>query len=106
MSHFRSVVSLLICLLPSIAVAQDELERGRAILDANCSRCHAISAEGESPLPAAPPFRTLGKRYPVGDLEEALAEGIMTGHPEMPQLSFQPEEIAAVIAYMKSLQHP
>jgi mono/diheme cytochrome c family protein len=106
MSHARSVALLLTWLLPSIAAAQHNVDRGRAILDENCSRCHAVGAEGGSPLAAAPPFRTLGKRYPVEDLEEALAEGIVTGHPEMPELSFEPEEIAAIVAYIKSLQEP
>jgi cytochrome c len=57
-----------------------------------------------SSLAAAPPFRTLGERYPIADLEEALAEGILTGHPAMPQLSFGPADIAAITAYLQSLQ--
>jgi cytochrome c len=104
MSHIRSIAFLLACLLPTIAAAEDDLERGRAILRDNCSRCHAVGPEGPSPLASAPPFRTLGERYPIDDLEEALAEGILTGHPAMPQLSFEPNDVAAIIAYIKSLQ--
>jgi mono/diheme cytochrome c family protein len=104
MPHVRSIVFLLVGLLPSIAAAGDALQRGRAVLEENCSRCHAVSQEGASPLAAAPPFRTLGERYPIEDLEEALAEGIVTGHPAMPQLSFEPSDVAAIIAYIKSLQ--
>ena len=33
----------------------------------------------------APPFRDLPKRYPVENLAEALAEGIVTGHPARPR---------------------
>ena len=82
----------------------NEMERGQAILQENCGRCHSTGAEGESPLALAPPFRTLGERYPVADLEEALAEGIVTGHPAMPEFSFEPDEIGAIVAYLESLQ--
>ena len=47
--------------------------------------CHSIGRTGDSPLDLAPPFRTLHKRYPIDDLQESLAEGIVTGHPTMPQ---------------------
>jgi cytochrome c len=57
--------------------AQDAaVQQGRAFAQANCARCHAIGAVGDSPLPKAPPFRTLHQRYPVENLIEALAEGI------------------------------
>ncbi len=43
--------------------------------------CHAIGRSGDSPNKDAPAFRTLGQRYPVDSLEEALGEGILSGHP-------------------------
>jgi mono/diheme cytochrome c family protein len=51
----------------------------------------------------APPFRDLSKRYPVEFLAEALAEGIVTGHPAMPRFTFEPREIDALLTYMGSL---
>ncbi len=104
MPHFWPAAALFLGVLTSSAFAAGELDRGRTILEANCGRCHATGAEGTSPLAAAPPFRTLGERYPVSDLEEALAEGILTGHPEMPEFSFDPDEIDSIIAYLQSLQ--
>jgi mono/diheme cytochrome c family protein len=104
MLRLRPTVFLLFSLSGSGAMAQDDLALGHRILEENCSRCHAVGAEGPSPLAAAPPFRTLGKRYPIADLEEALAEGILTGHPSMPQLSFEPADVAAIVAYIQSLQ--
>src|SRR5262249_17924850 len=59
------------------AAAQDKAaleRRGHALLEANCSRCHAIERTGDSPHREAPPFRTLSRRYPVDWLQEALAE--------------------------------
>jgi cytochrome c len=80
-------------------------QRGFVILKTNCSRCHAISKVGESPLKIAPPFRTLHERYPVQDLEEPLAEGIITGHPTMPEFRFDPDQVGDIIAYLKTLEH-
>jgi hypothetical protein len=51
----------------------------------------------------APPFRELPKRYPVDHLAEALAEGIVTGHPAMPEFTFTPREIEALLSYLSTL---
>lgn len=56
------------------------------------------------PLAVAPPFRELHKRYPVENLEEAFAEGISTGHPTMPEFRFAPDQIANLVAVLKSLE--
>jgi cytochrome c len=101
--HRLALALALVCAAGSAALA-NEVDRGRAIVEEKCARCHATGPNGASPLAAAPPFRTLGTRYPLDDLEEALAEGIMTGHPAMPQFSFEPAEISAIIAYLQSLQ--
>ena len=57
-----------------------------------------------SPLKIAPPFRTLHLRYPIETLEESLAEGIVTGHPTMPQFRLEPDQINDVISYLKTLE--
>jgi len=77
--------------------------RGRAILEANCARCHAIGKEDASKHPEAPPFREVVKRYPPDNLAEALAEGISSGHPDMPEFVFQPPEIEAIVIYLGTL---
>ena len=79
-------------------------QRGKTFVQANCAQCHAVGPDGASPLAIAPPFRTLHRRYPVESLQEALAEGIVTGHPTMPQFRLDPDQIAGVIAYLKSLE--
>ena len=80
------------------------VERGRGFAETNCMRCHAIGVTGDSPVAKAPPFRTLHNRYPIENLEEALAEGIRTAHPEMPQFELDPDQINDLIAYLKSLE--
>ncbi|MBX9930549.1 MAG: cytochrome c [Methylobacterium sp.] len=87
----------------SAAAWDRRVKRGELIALANCARCHAVARFGSSPLREAPPFRALHERYPVGDLAEALVEGITTGHPTMPEFRLEPDEADALIAYMKSL---
>jgi mono/diheme cytochrome c family protein len=82
----------------------DSVERGREFARANCARCHSIERSGASALESAPPFRTLHQRYPVEYLEEALAEGMITGHPEMPEVRLEPDQIADFIDFLKSFE--
>ena len=79
-------------------------QRGMMFARTNCSTCHAIDRQSPSPLAIAPPFRDLGKRYPVETLEEALAEGIVTGHPTMPEFRLDPGQIGDFIAFLNSLK--
>ena len=74
--------------MPAGAAEKDLTDKGRVLVEQNCSRCHAIGKEGESTHPEAPPFRTLSSRYPIDDLAESLAEGIVSGHPDMPIFVF------------------
>ena len=79
-------------------------QRGQVFVKTNCSACHAIGHYDRSPLAIAPPFRTLHQNYPVEELEESLAEGIVTGHPTMPQFQLDPAQIDDVISYLKTLE--
>ncbi len=99
------VVIFAMCLLADGARAEAEgVQRGREFAGANCARCHSIERAGESPLKPAPPFRTLHQRYPVEYLEESLAEGMVTGHPDMPEFRLEPDQIADFIDFLKSLE--
>ncbi|MCE7030647.1 c-type cytochrome [Jiella avicenniae] len=90
--------------LTATAEERSQLAVGQQLLEENCSRCHAVTGSGDSPHPAAPPFRTLSERYPVEQIEEALVEGLSTGHPDMPQFVFTPAKAAAIVTYLKSIQ--
>jgi len=85
-------------------LAAGDLKRGEALLQRDCAKCHAIGRSGESPDKAAPAFRTLGQRYPIESLEEALGEGLLSGHPDMPEFQFDADDVGAIIAYLKSIQ--
>ena len=88
----------------AVPVALPSAERGHALVQRDCGGCHAVEATGDSDLAAAPPFRTLHARYPLESLEEALAEGILAGHPAMPEYEYAPEDIADILAWMKTLE--
>ncbi len=78
--------------------------RGEALLAKNCARCHSVGRTGTSPHADAPPFRTLSRKYPIESLAESLAEGLFTGHPDMPEFTFEADEVGAIIAFLESIQ--
>jgi mono/diheme cytochrome c family protein len=97
------LAGVLFAAVPQVASAQSA-QRGVQFARTNCARCHAIDKLSPSPLAVAPPFRNLHKRYPVETLEEALAEGIVTGHPSMPEFRLDPGQIGDLIAFLKTLE--
>ncbi len=84
-------------------LADPSAKQGEQLANRLCASCHATGADGDSLLANAPPFRTLGKRYPAEHLAEALAEGIRTGHAGMPEFKFSPTEIGSLIAYLNGI---
>jgi cytochrome c len=94
----------LIAVCAASGAAADSAQRGFVFVKTNCSPCHAIGRYDQSPLPLAPPFRTLHQRYPIEDLEESLAEGIVTGHPSMPEFQLDGAQINQLIDYLKTLE--
>ena len=104
----RIVQIALYVALTTGAMAQQGLEpaaqRGLTIARTYCMRCHSIDRVSPSPLAIAPPFRTLHKKYSVKHLEEAMAQGISTGHPTMPEFRFERDQISDFIAFLKTLE--
>ena len=99
-----ALLSLLVAAVSAFPAERDVTNTGKALVTANCSRCHAIGTEGDSPHPEAPAFRTLASRYPIDSLQETLAEGIVSGHPDMPIFVFSPQDVDAIIRYLQSIQ--
>ncbi len=91
-------------LIASGSAQAQSAQRGLNFVRANCSKCHSIDKVSPSPLAIAPPFRTLHLKYPVEDLQESLAEGIVVGHPAMPEFRLEPDQVGDVIAYLKTLE--
>jgi cytochrome c len=105
----RVILALSTCLAGPLALAADDAEgerRGEALLTRNCAGCHAVGRLGASVHPEAPPFRILGRRYPMEALEEALGEGLLSGHEDMPEFTYEAADVGAIVAYLKSIQEP
>jgi mono/diheme cytochrome c family protein len=83
---------------------QAQIAAGQAIAERDCSTCHAIGPVGDSPFEGAPRWRDLHDRFDVGDLGESLAEGIVVGHEAMPAKAYEPADVQALIAYLRSLE--
>jgi cytochrome c len=99
----RQPLIMLMLITPALAVSPAE-QRGKTFALNNCARCHSIDRVTQSPLKIAPPFRTLHLRYPVETLGEVLAEGIVTGHPTMPEFQLDPDQIHDLLSYLKTLE--
>ena len=85
------------------AQASDTTEaaaEGMSLLKTHCARCHSIEATGDSPLPQAPPLRSVYLKYSIDQWESGLAEGMGSKHREMPQIQFSTEEVSAILDYL------
>jgi mono/diheme cytochrome c family protein len=106
-------IALTFFILGSAAVAKTTVSydsalitRGHTIAREHCARCHGIGPTDQSPFEEAPPFSHIAERYPIENLAEAFAEGILIGHKEMPPFEFRPRDIDALLAYLGSLEPP
>lgn len=109
MFMLRSLVLAFLILVPTADVSfaqygkDGDIVKGRAMASRLCARCHSIDKQGSSPLPAAPPFRELSSKWPLSHLEEALAEGIVTGHSDMPEYEMMPAEIIDLLSFIDTI---
>jgi mono/diheme cytochrome c family protein len=93
-----------LCLCLSARAEEVSITAGRELATARCSRCHAVDRTGDSPNPRSPRFRDLGARFPFDGLREALMQGMIVGHPEMPIVHLTEAQSGDLIAYMRGLQ--
>lgn len=106
MKPYLAVAAFFLLAAPAFGdeLPEEGVAEGRALAQKLCARCHAIGLVGDSPFEEAPPFRAMGRQWPIDSLAEAFAEGIVVGHPAMPQFQFEPDQIGALLNYMSSLQ--
>lgn len=104
--HMLLAVVLAMTSVSTISIAQQPpatVEDGRLLVQKHCAGCHAVGAKDISKHREAPAFRDVLKRYNASVLGEALAEGMLTGHPDMPEFIFAPSDAAAIIKYLNTL---
>jgi len=103
MKPLLGLCALIALLIPAHA-DEAQVALGLKMVTLYCTDCHAIGKTGDSRFAPAPPFRELHDRYDVELLSEALVEGLVTAHPEMPEFEFDPDQAEAIIQYIKTLE--
>ena len=97
-------VVLIVLSVHSLGSARaEDAAAGLILAQKNCAKCHAVKKGGTTPHKEAPAFTEVVTRYPPSSLAEALVEGISTGHPDMPEFVFSPDEVDDLIAYLETL---
>ena len=102
----RGLTAVLLLCFCATADAADSTElrgRGKALLQENCGRCHAIGAHGRSSLKTATPMRDIYARFAPRELQAELREGMVSRHKTMPQIDFSDEDVDAILAYLYAL---
>lgn len=97
MEHARTVPETTLAPTPDLA-------HGRALAFRYCGSCHAVDRNDRSRHPQAPALRSLSERYPIDALGESLAEGLSSGHPDMPEFVFQPDGVRDLTAWLDAIQ--
>jgi cytochrome c len=107
LSELTLAACLALCLSGATSAAEPpQIETGRRLAARYCGECHATGASGPSPLADAPPFRTLPSQFDVDSLPQRLEGGMLVGHPRMPLITLDPDEVVALTAYLKSFVPP
>jgi mono/diheme cytochrome c family protein len=103
----RSCLALLVVCASVVAghATESGRQRGKALLESMCARCHAVGKSGRSPHVDAPPFRTFGddKLYDT-DFVQRLQDGLSTMHPDMPTFHFSRQDAEDAVDYLRSIQ--
>ena len=81
---------------------QAQTDRGRALAEQWCAKCHAIAPGREGPEPRIPSFMRMAAD--PENTREALRQFITIPHFEMPPQTLTRAEIDDVIAYILSLR--
>ncbi len=100
MNTLTRALALQILFLAFSASARSDETSGLLILKDRCGQCHAVTPKSKSPIGLAPNLWEKLRTYPSERIEIEMAEGMGSRHPEMPQIQFSSEEIAAVQSYL------
>lgn len=90
-------------IVPASAQTLEQIKEGSAIAAERCGKCHAVGVADASPHKITPPLRDLAKDFPIPMLNEALANGRVGGHDEMPMFELGKSGVEALLAYIDSL---
>lgn len=100
---FLALLMIGVCSEPGHALDREQ-RHGKALLEKECARCHAVGKTGQSPVNEAPPFRTFGDKLYDTDFEQRLQDGLTTLHRDMPTFRFSRDDAEAAVNYLKAIQ--
>jgi len=94
------LMSALVALLPSLANAAGDSDRGKVLARVWCANCHIVDPQGTG-QDIAPPFPIIAQRG-TPDQREARAF-LAAPHPPMPNFDLARQQIDDIVAYLNSL---
>jgi mono/diheme cytochrome c family protein len=77
---------------------------GEWIARQNCGECHALEAAAASPLPDAPSFPTLRRRFDRDAMARIVRVRMEVIHPRMPKLRLEEDEIVEFLDFWEALK--
>jgi len=92
------VLALVLTAVPAAAIPADP-EQGERIAQRWCAPCHLASPDQKQASADVPPFVTLAR----SKTDQQLAAFLTDPHPRMPNLNLSREEIADIVAFIRSL---
>lgn len=75
--------------------------RGQAIAQRWCAECHVVSPDQKSAKADVPSFAAIASRRPAGGAVP-LETFLMNPHPRMPDMQLTRNEVADLVAYIRS----
>jgi len=98
------VLALILAGVPAVAQAPPgNPERGRALAERRCAKCHQVLPGSRGPSAVgAPAFQAVADDPAL--TEAALRAFLQTSHEDTPTMPLTPEETGDVVAYLLSLK--
>lgn len=100
MKSVSMALALALLCTPALADAR----KGARLAQEKCGACHSTGFKGTSPDLKAPTFRRIANQWPPEQLQESLAEGIVTGHNNMPEFTFSTAQIDDLVDHLNRLR--
>jgi cytochrome c6 len=102
----RMAFGLFLSLAPCFAsIANAAQDAGPDLYKTKCAGCHGADGKGATAIGKAASIRDLGSAGVQGQSDAALTEIIASGKGKMPAYgkSLKPEQIASLVAYIRTL---
>ena len=93
------------CVNASAAQSPD-VAAGQRLAQRICGECHAVTGNGPSPLADAPLFKDLPGQFDLSQFTDAYDSGMFEGHPRMPLVELDPDQLDELAAFLNSLDQP